>query len=643
MRRALFCFLATIALSTPAKAGDPAERIEKRIQTIESLLQQWQFVDAREMAGDLLMAHPDLPAVQLVAGWVKFHFAEHQTARELVERAVAAFGGKVESDYRVELIRSAASISDQFERHESAGGRVVVFCRPGIEEILVPYLFETVEKTIEVVGGDLGYRPRQPVLVEILPDAEALADSTGLTPGEIETSGTIAVCKYGRLLLTSPRATLKGYGWLDTVSHEMTHMIISQKTHNRTPIWLHEALARYEDSRWRADEPLYRGGLMPHTQSRLARALKTGALITFEQMHPSMALLPSQQATELAFSEVYMAAGYMLELKGYAGIRKLLENLRDGQSDMEAIQRVFGLKREEFVAGWTRWMRAQNLVQLEGELDMSGWQEQGRSSDSRGEKALTGSGEVDLRDHFHLGQLLRARKRIRASVVEYTKAVSRAGPRHIALWLLSDKLGLALMQLDREKEAREAFESSLSINPNDLEAHLHKALLLREKEPYRAWLHLRECLRRNPMDPRVHAIYRRVVGELERRGDRRQDFPMLVAREERALKLLAGHRRDSKGSAVAGTGRQRDGQPGYLRIHTRPWARVWLDFKDTGLSTPVFSLPVEEGEHFVGLVASCSEQPIVVKVFVKRGVTETIDRDICPPADHAGKGASVSE
>ena len=250
------------------------------VERIEQLLQDWQWVEARELAERLLSAHPDLPAVQFAAGWVKFHFADHRAALELAERAAKIFGSRMESDHRLGLIRATARIAKEFVRSQSPDQRVIVFHRPGSDEILAPYIMATVKRTIDVVGKDLGHKPDHPILVELVPDRASLADMTGLTLEEIETSGVIAVCKYGRLLITSPRATLTGFGWLDTASHELVHMIISEKTRNQVPIWLHEALAKFEDSRWREGEPLHRAGLTPDRESQLAKALRRGGLIT---------------------------------------------------------------------------------------------------------------------------------------------------------------------------------------------------------------------------------------------------------------------------------------------------------------------------------------------------------------------------
>ncbi len=627
----LFALAALSASSSRRAAGaDPVKDLDRRVGRVEALLREWQFDQARELAERLLLAHPDLPAVQFAAGWVKFHLGEHRAAASLVERAAAAFSGKLDRDERVGMVRAMARITEGFVRRASADGRVAVWHAPGVDEVLVPDLIDTVRRTLDVVGEDLGHRPGHEIVVQVLPDSGALADATGLTADEIRTSGTIAVCKFGRLMVISPRTILKGYSYLDTASHELVHLIISQKTRNKTPIWLHEALAKYEDTRWRAEEPLFREGLSPMRQTNLARALAAGELITFEQMHPSMALLPSQEAADLAFSEVYTVTGFFLSRKGYAGIRQVLDLLRQGTGDMEAIERVYGLDRKHFVQAWLSWLRSQKLVRLGGVLDGLTRKTEKTGRGSEGERTLTRNRRVDLRDFFHLGQLLRARGKVRASLVEYDKARKRAGPQHAALWVIADKLGRVLSSLGRGEDAREAYRESLRIRPDGLEAHLHLGRLLIEDDPWLAFLHLREANRLNPIDPRTHRSLMSVCAKLAEQGDEREDFGALFKRHRAASKILRIFRPDRSGRVEPAASAGEDQGTTSLRIVTRPWARVWLDLVDTGLTTPVYRLPVSPGSHVVGLQAECLDEPEVILVRVEEGRTEVIDRDLCP-------------
>ncbi len=76
--------------------------------------------------------------------------------------------------------------------------------------------------------------------VEVYADARALSEVSTLPLEAIKTSRTIAVCKFNQILITSPKALVRGYGWQDTLAHEYVHLVVSKKSHNRVPIWFHE-------------------------------------------------------------------------------------------------------------------------------------------------------------------------------------------------------------------------------------------------------------------------------------------------------------------------------------------------------------------------------------------------------------------
>ena len=78
---------------------------------------------------------------------------------------------------------------------------------------------------------------------------------TGLPYKSAQTTGTVAVAKWGRVTILSPRASRHGYPWRDTLTHEMTHLAISMQSRERAPLWLHEGVARREETRWREPGP----------------------------------------------------------------------------------------------------------------------------------------------------------------------------------------------------------------------------------------------------------------------------------------------------------------------------------------------------------------------------------------------------
>ena len=136
-------------------------------------------------------------------------------------------------------------------------------------------------------------------------------------------------------MLTSPRGLGRGYGWRDTIAHEFVHYYITKVSKNSVPIWLHEGIAKFQETRWR-EAPGHQ--LEPPQEDLLARSLEANKLISFDQMHPSMALLPSQEAAALAFAEVHSTIRYLHAKGGYGKLRQLLKTLSGGRSMDQALK-----------------------------------------------------------------------------------------------------------------------------------------------------------------------------------------------------------------------------------------------------------------------------------------------------------------
>ena len=176
--------------------------------------------------------------------------------------------------------------------------------------------------------ADLGFEIAQPIRVEFYRAPSDLAAVSSLSVAEVARTGTIALCKWARLMVTTPRALAYGYPWLDSMNHELVHYAVSTLSKDRAPVWLQEGLAKFLERRWR--EPPG-GRIPPPMEHLLAKALRSGHLISFEAMHPSMAKLPSAEDATLAFAEVENAVAYLYEKGGMAALRDAIKRVGDGE------------------------------------------------------------------------------------------------------------------------------------------------------------------------------------------------------------------------------------------------------------------------------------------------------------------------
>jgi hypothetical protein len=153
------------------------------------------------------------------------------------------------------------------------------------------------------VAKQNGFQTKEKIRVEIFPDTKAFYFASSLSARDIEVAGAVGLTNFNKLMVLSPRALVYGYRWLDAISHEYMHYLIVKLTSNKAPIWFHEGLAKYEETRWR-NGPSYLSLLY---QTLLARALAERKLIGFDRMEPSLLRLETPEEVQLAYAQAASA------------------------------------------------------------------------------------------------------------------------------------------------------------------------------------------------------------------------------------------------------------------------------------------------------------------------------------------------
>jgi tetratricopeptide (TPR) repeat protein len=328
---------------------------------------------------------------------------------------------------------------------------------------------------------------------------------------EIATSGTIAVCKFHRLMITSPLATADGYGWADTLAHELTHLIISKKSKNTVPIWLHEGIAKYLESRWRGEAGL---ALTPSTMALLGKRVRANTLVPFEKMHPSIALLPTAEDAATAFAEVFYAIDYLHRTHGVQSLRTVIAQLTAGASDRKAVEAATGMPFATFEKTWLAHVKKQPFPRelLPAEKVVLKEDAKPKEDAQKGREISFGDfaevEEVKARQYAHLGELMRARNRVRAAAEEFSRAHTLVGDKYEAV---SNKYALTLLQLKRLDEAERVLRGSLRLHPGSPQTNVHlgRILLFRKDYPAARTAYL-EALAADPFDPEIHLALGRI-------------------------------------------------------------------------------------------------------------------------------------
>ncbi|MFZ9887591.1 MAG: peptidase MA family metallohydrolase [Myxococcota bacterium] len=598
--------LATVAASSTAARAQAALEVMGKVEQAHAALFAWQLDDAVALAAEVEARLPDVPFVQALVGEVKFHQGDYEGAVRLLERA--AEGGQVPP--LLDLARTTRDETRGFISKES--DHFVVRFPTGKDEVLADIALWALEKSFLHVSAAFDYRPAHKIAVDILHDARGLASVSTLTVKEIETSGTIALCKYNRLMVTSPKALARGYSWLDTLSHEFVHLVISEKSRNTVPIWLHEGLAKYSESLWRDGEPGL--ALDPASENLLAAAVKANDLVTFEEMHPSMAKLPSQERTALAFAEVFTVIEYLhrseaaakqknrasgqAALSEYGSTNRLLAALASGKSMDDALRLAVGKDLRGLQSSWQSYLKRRPFRLTPGATpktlrfvqDPRG--RGGSEDEEEDEAALEDAKGRAGRKYVRLGNLLRQRGRLRASVSEYEKARVQVGARSPSL---HNRMAGIYLELGDLQRGRTLLDETLRVFPDDPQTHvLLGRVALRSNDAASARTHYERATWENPFNPEIWVgLYR--AAELLGDGE-------LQARAQRNLRHLSGHAQKLAQDAAAPL--SDDGEAfGTLSVTSRPWATVYLDGLATGMSTPFADHRLAPGSHRLRLEA----------------------------------------
>lgn len=186
-------------------------------------------------------------------------------------------------------------------------------------------IVDTAAKARQSVAATLGVRSNLLLRIELVMDHASLSALTGLPLEAAETTGTVAVARFGRVTLLSPRAFPKGYPWQDTLAHEITHLLVTVATNDNAPLWLQEGLAKHLESSWRSTRP--HDGI-PDQHEIAHEAWVHGQSVGFERLGASIALLPNPEAANIAYAEVFDFLDFLVRECGWNGVKLVLRELR---------------------------------------------------------------------------------------------------------------------------------------------------------------------------------------------------------------------------------------------------------------------------------------------------------------------------
>ena len=515
MKRHPFIVTALVLLSCCAGWAFAATS-QETVNLLRDRLERWDVEDTWPEVREALAKEPDDADLLETASHIAFYRGEYEESLRLMKRSMAV-GGEDENRRAFALfIEETIHVLAPYKRYETP--HFVITLDEEQDGILLDYLAGALESTHDVMARQYGFTPREKVRVELLPDTRAFYLCSTLSVRDIEVTGAVGLTKFNKLQFLSPRALMHGYRWLDAISHEYMHYLIVKLTANKAPIWFHEGLAKYEETRWR-NGPTY---LSPLYQSLLAQALADQKLIGFDKMEPSLVKLETPEEVQLAYAQAASAVEFIIKTAGQEGLRKMMDRMARSttRGAGEAIQDVLGMKFPQFEEQWTAYLGSKKLEPVAG-VTFQGYKvKEGNTDEERMD--LEEIKSLVARNRAHLGDRLKERGRTGAAVLEYRRALAESE----ASVPVMNRLSSALIGLDRDDEALEILKAALAVAPDHPTPYTQLGrVYLKRKDFEQARKAFEESLQINPFNPEIHAglaeIYA-VVGDTAGAGRERE-------------------------------------------------------------------------------------------------------------------------
>jgi tetratricopeptide (TPR) repeat protein len=513
-----FLFIVLLWMVGPTWAQDV-------LSGAETALERWDGEEAYRLAQSVHSQRPQDAKVLALLAKASHYRGEYQEAAGWAEQWMAVEPtNEYAKGWKAFAEQTAWAVQD-FKTYTSA--HFILRLQEERDAVLAEYALNALEQAYEVLGKDLGYRPSTPVRIEIFPEHQRFHAASSLSKRDIEVAGAVGICKFNKVMVLSPRVLLRGYRWLDALVHEYVHYVIVKLSDDKAPIWIHEGMAKHEESRWRSATSMY---LNPLNRTLLAEALQTGEFVTFEQMEPSLVRLETPRQVQLAYAEAASSVEFMQTKVGYQGLREIFGQMAraDTRGAKTPIEQVLNMSFGAFQEEWQEFLRAKQLTPVAGvQLSQFTVIDKNESDAERLEQEALQSAVVE-RD-LSLGDLMRQRNRFDGAVYYYDRA--RKGRPDAPLVL--NKLSRALLAAQRVQESVPHLLHAIEVSPDYSTSHatLGDAYRLLG-EPEKALQHYEQVIQINPFDPLPH----RYLAELyQQAGDTEA-----AQREARILRELMG-------------------------------------------------------------------------------------------------------
>ncbi len=301
--------------------------------------------EAAELLTSAIKASPEEPRLAAGLGQIQMLMGREAGARDLFRQAFDRDPFNVRTGNMLELLE----VLDGLETEEVAG--CVLRYEDRRDGLLASYAAEFLANDYPTLCRLFGFTPAEPPLVEVLNESRGVpgAQWFGTRMTGLPYVGPVAASTGDIVVMVSPNDPTLGqrFNWAETLRHEMVHVVTLQQTSYRIPHWYTEGLAVWCEGKPR---PLVWNPL-------LVRREAADTLLDLSSIDLGFTRPETSEDQALAYCQAELYVEYMLKGRTDEVLRDLLGAYREGLATDDALQRVFGMSREEFQRGYRQYVR----------------------------------------------------------------------------------------------------------------------------------------------------------------------------------------------------------------------------------------------------------------------------------------------
>jgi tetratricopeptide (TPR) repeat protein len=299
---------------------------------------------AVEVQPDLWSAHAELGVNLLRLGQV-------EEARTHLERA---YSGDPFSPTTVNTLRLLDTLQT-FSVERASSPDILMRLDRKEAAALRPYVEELTRASINTLSSRYGFKPAQPVQVELYPNHDDFAVRTAGLPG----IGLLGVTFGYLVAMDSPSGRPAGeFHWGSTLWHEMAHVFTLSATDHRVPRWLSEGISVFEE--WRTG-PTPGVAVTP----RALEVFGEGRFLPIATLDEGFIRPDYGDQIQVSYMQAGLVCLFIEERWGFDRLVALLRQFTKPITTQAAVEATFKMSSREFDEQFNAFMKQRFASMLE--------------------------------------------------------------------------------------------------------------------------------------------------------------------------------------------------------------------------------------------------------------------------------------